>query len=73
MEKQNKKIDSNSTLGEVLSHKKAEEILFKHGVPCLSCPMMAIEKNELTISHICDAYGIDMNKLLNDLNNLKIK
>ncbi len=73
MEKQNKKIDSNSTLEEILSHEKAREILFKHGVPCLSCPMMASEKNELTIGHICDAYGIDIDKLLDDLSSSFIK
>jgi len=72
MEKQNKKIDLNSTLKEILSHKKAREILFKHGVPCLSCPMMANEMNELTIGHICDAYGIDIDKLLDDLNDSRI-
>jgi len=73
MEKQNKKIDSNSTLGEALSSKKAEEILFKHGVPCLSCPMMAREKNELTVGQICITYGIDIDRLLKDLNDLHIK
>ncbi|MFA7662541.1 MAG: hypothetical protein WCX88_01315 [Patescibacteria group bacterium] len=63
-----KKITSKSTLAEVLNHKNGQEILEKYEVPCLFCPMAAMEMNELEIGQICEMYRIDLEGLLKELN-----
>ncbi len=64
----NKKINSKSTLAEVLNHKNGKKVLGKYEVPCLFCPMAAMEMNELQIGQICEMYGIDLEGLLGELN-----
>ena len=66
-----KKITPNSTLAEILKHKEAFEVLKKHNLPCLGCPMAQFEIEELKIK-VCEAYKIDLNPLLEELNE-KIK
>ncbi len=66
-----KKIDKNSTLEEILEHPRGEEVLAKHNVPCLSCPFAKLEMDQLTIKNICQIYGIDLEKLLGDINKEK--
>jgi len=58
-------ITEETTLKEVL---EKEEILKKHGVPCIDCPMAKMEMDRLKIGEICKIYGIDSKKLLKDLN-----
>lgn len=62
------KITKNTTLAEVLELPKAEEILAKYKVPCLTCPMAKMEMQVLRIGDICKMYGIDSVKLLKSLN-----
>lgn len=64
------KITKNTTLETILEKSGAEEILVKHGVPCVSCPMAKFEISELKIGDVCKMYGIDIIKLLKDLNSL---
>ena len=64
------KIDKNTTLAEILENSGAEEILAKHNVPCLTCPMAAQEIKKLKIGEICKNYGIDADKLIKELNTL---
>ncbi len=47
---------------------KAEEVLAKHGVPCVTCPMAKMEMDKLKIGEVCKMYGVDLEKLLKDLN-----
>lgn len=61
-------ITKKTTLDKILDKKGGEDILAKHGVPCVSCPMAKLEMNELQIGQICKMYGIDEDKLLKDLN-----
>ena len=63
-----KEIKKDTTLSEVLKVPKAEEILAKHNVPCLTCPFAKIEMEKLKIGDICKMYGLDLDKLLKDLN-----
>ena len=63
-----KEITNKITLAEILEIKGAKEILAKHKVPCLTCPMAQYEMKELTAGTICQMYGLDENKLLADLN-----
>lgn len=63
-------ITKNTTLEEILKYPKANAILAEFGVPCLSCPMVAIEMNKLKIGEICETYGIDCDKLIKKLNKI---
>jgi len=63
-----KKVTENTTLSEILRNKEAEKILLKHNLPCLSCPMAALEMERLKIGQVCQLYGIELEKLLADLN-----
>lgn len=62
------KITKESTLEEAMNIKNAEEVLTKHGVPCVTCPMAQMEMQTLKIGEICERYGLDLDKLLEDLN-----
>lgn len=69
--KQNKrKISQDTTLAELLKIKGAEKVLAKHGVPCITCPFAAMEMNELQIGKVCQTYGLNAKKIIEDLNNL---
>jgi len=63
-----KKIAKDTTLSELLGDSKAERVLAKHRLPCLTCPFAASEMEHLKIGEICKMYGIDIKKLLKDLN-----
>ena len=62
------KVNLKTTLAEILEIPRAEEILAKYKVPCLTCPMAQYEVKLLTIGDICQMYGIDEKALLTDLN-----
>ena len=66
-----KKIDEKTTLKDVLGVKGAEEVLSKHGVPCVTCPMAKMEMDKLKMGYICNMYGINLFKLLDDLEALQ--
>ncbi len=61
-------IDENTTLAKILSTAKGKEVLSKHGVPCLSCVMASQEIHFLTIGVVADKYGMDKEKIIEDLN-----
>jgi len=61
------KITEETTLAKILDIPKAEDILAKHGVPCVSCPHAKIEMDKLKLGEICQMYGLDLDKLLKDL------
>ena len=63
-----KKITKKSTLADILKIKNAEEVLAKHGVPCVSCPMAKFEMEKLEICDICKMYDLPLEKILKDLN-----
>ena len=62
------KFTDKSTLEEILEFSGAEDVLLKHNVPCLGCPMAKLEMQNLNIGQVCAMYGIDLEKLLGDLN-----
>lgn len=65
------KLTKDATLAEVLKEPKAEEVLAKHKVPCLTCPMAQFEMQQLQLGHICEMYSIDCDNLLKELNDIK--
>ncbi|MCX6721171.1 MAG: disulfide oxidoreductase [Candidatus Staskawiczbacteria bacterium] len=62
------KITKTTTLEKILEKKSADEILEKNGVPCLSCPMMQFEIDKLKIGDVCKMYGLNLEKILKELN-----
>lgn len=44
------------------------EKLAKHGVPCPTCPMAAMEMDKLTIGMVSETYGLDADAILAELN-----
>ncbi|MDD5144899.1 MAG: DUF1858 domain-containing protein [Candidatus Pacebacteria bacterium] len=64
------KITKDTTLAEALKNKKSKEVLEKYNLPCLSCPYAEEEMANLTLGEICQTYGIDLEGLLKDLNNI---
>lgn len=71
-----KKITENTTLAEILKIPEAEKILAKYNLPCLSCPFANLEMDathpppHLKIGEVCKMYGINLKKLLKDLNGI---
>lgn len=68
MTKTKAKITKDTTLGEILKRRGAGEILEKHNTPCLHCPMAAYEMGSLKVGEMAKAYGIEIEKLLKELN-----
>jgi len=65
-----KKIDENTTLKEIFAIKGAKVVLQKHNLPCPFCPMASFEIENLKIGDVCRLYGINVKKILKDLNSL---
>jgi hypothetical protein len=63
-----KKITKNTILSEVLKKPESEKILAKFNFPCLTCPMGKMEMEMLKIGQVCEMYGIDLEKILKELN-----
>jgi len=61
-------IKADTTLAEILKFPQAEKILAKFNLPCLSCPFAKMEVEELKIGQVCQMYGIEAEKLLEELN-----
>jgi len=61
-------IIKDTTLAEILKTEGAEKILAKYNVPCLSCPSAASEIKMLKIGEVCEAYNINCEKLIKELN-----
>ena len=66
------KITKDTTLDEIFKFPEAKETLVKYNLPCLGCPFVQYEMENLKIGDICKIYGIDLESLLRELNE-KIK
>lgn len=62
------KITFKTTLKDILKIEKGSQILQDNGVPCLSCPMVALELDILTIGEVSQIYQLDLGKILRELN-----
>jgi len=65
------KFTSKTTLEKILEKKGAEKVLAKYSVPCLSCPMASLELSHLKIGEVGKMYGLNLEKILSELNKLK--
>ena len=61
-------VTRNTTLAKIIEKKGADKILAKNGVPCLSCPMSQFEIDKLKIGEVCKMYGLNLKKILRELN-----
>ena len=61
-------ITKDSTLKQIIEVEGADNILLKNNIPCLLCPMMKQEMNQLTIGNVCEMYGIKLDEILKKLN-----
>lgn len=55
---------------KILEVRGSDEVLAKYGVPCLSCPMASLEINRLKIGEVCKMYGLNLEKILEELNKI---
>jgi len=55
-------------LAEIIKDPKKEEMLRKFNLPCLTCPMASVEVGTLKLGEVCQLYGINLEKLLKELN-----
>jgi len=65
------KITKDTKISELLVNPKAQKVLGKYHLPCLSCPMARFEMERLKIGEVCEIYNIDLKSLLKELNELK--
>ncbi len=64
-EKIKQKITKEVTFAQVLKkYPQVTDVFFKHGMMCVGCPMAMQE----TIEQGCKAHGINVKKLLEELN-----
>jgi hypothetical protein len=61
-------ITEKTNLSEILKNPKLLEILEKYNFPCLACPFARMEIENLEIGKVCDLYGIEVEKVLKELN-----
>ena len=65
MKPKKQKITKNMLLGDVVSkNPKLAQVFLEHGLPCAMCGMAFHE----TVEQGAKAHGIDLKKLLDDLN-----
>jgi hypothetical protein len=62
------KINARTTLKKIIGKKGGAKILMENSVPCLSCPMAKFEIDKLKIGDVCKMYGLNLNKILKELN-----
>ncbi len=62
------KITKDSTVESILNHPKGREVLAKHQVPCMGCPMAAMELSYLKIGDVAEKYDLDIESILEDIN-----
>jgi hypothetical protein len=62
------KFDKNTKLSAIIQNPNHNKVLHREGVPCVTCPMAKFEMDSLEIGQICEMYGLDLEKILNELN-----
>ena len=61
-------ITKQTLLEDLFNNPKAMGVLEKYNFPCLGCPMAAFEMGVLKLGDVAKAYGIDIEKLVQDIN-----
>ncbi len=66
------KVTEETTLKQILSVPGAEKVLQELKIPCMACPFASMEMETLEIGRIAQAYGLNLEEILDKLNNLKV-
>ncbi len=61
-------INKDTTIAEILKTEKGEEVLQKHGLPCLSCAFAAQEIEFLKLGDVAEKYGLDAEAIISEIN-----
>lgn len=61
------KITKKTKLSKIINDKKADKILKKYELPCISCPFAKYEMENLDLGSICEMYNIDAEGLIKEL------
>ncbi|MCW1301335.1 MAG: disulfide oxidoreductase [Candidatus Nanoarchaeia archaeon] len=61
-------INEETKLAEILKDQRLVKVLLKYNFPCFFCPLASYEMARLKIGEVAKAYGIDVKKLLEELN-----
>ena len=64
------KYTEDTKLEEVLKKPATSAVISKFQLPCLHCAMAAYEAKVLTLGQIAKTYGIDLDGMLKELNDL---
>lgn len=62
------KITEQTIIGDLLGNDIFQPILQKYNVPCMVCPYAQSELGLLTLGGVADAYHLNLEDLLEDLN-----
>jgi len=61
-------VTEETILGDIMKRPNGAKILGRHKLPCLNCPMAALEMGVLKLGDVARLYGLDLKKLLEELN-----
>lgn len=64
------KVSEDTSLAEILKIPRADKILAKYNLPCLTCPFAKLEMEKLKIGDICKMYKINLKDMLKELNEI---
>ncbi|MCD4668898.1 MAG: disulfide oxidoreductase [Actinomycetia bacterium] len=64
------KYTEDTKLEEVLKSPETSAVISKFQLPCLHCAMAAYEAKILTLGQIAKTYGLDLDGMLKELNEL---
>jgi hypothetical protein len=67
------KVTKDTTLAQALNIRGADKVLTGFRMPCMGCPMAAMEMERLKLGEICAMYGLDLKGILAKLNGLSEK
>ena len=62
------KVTEQTILGDILKRPNGAKILSKYKLPCLNCPMAALEMGVLKLGDVARMYGLDLDSLIKELN-----
>jgi hypothetical protein len=66
-------VTKDTTLAQALKIPGAGKVLTGFQMPCMGCPMAAMEMERLKLGDICSMYGLDLKGILTKLNGLDKK
>lgn len=66
--KKTREINEETKLEEIMKDQRLVKVLLKYNFPCFFCPLASYEMAKLKVGEVAKAYGIDVKRLLEELN-----